>query len=187
MKDSFDQIPQQREAHQRWVFVLFESPHHSPNFKNLNDFFNLTTSFRVDASFVDLPGISWTRKPRNNFYDERVDYLAGKTKFAVAIISNCGGSSKRLELIKSLQTYVQVDLFGSCGKSCPNRYSGPNEASGECKDIVCKEYKFYFSFENSVCKDYVTEKFFDSFLPNKHPIVPVVLGGADYSLYVSGV
>ena len=34
-------------------------------------------------------------------------------------------------------------------------------------------YKFYFAFENSLCDDYITEKFFNML---KHNIVPVVLG-----------
>ncbi len=123
----------------------------------------------------------WTNKPTNNLYNENVDYLVNKTKFAVAVISNCGGSSNRLELIKSLQSHIQVDLFGKCGSPCPSKYSESGQI-GECKDIVCKEYKFYFAFENSVCKDYVTEKFFQTL--SRYPIVPVVLGGADYSLYV---
>jgi alpha-1,3-fucosyltransferase len=37
---------------------------------------------------------------------------------------------------------------------------------------------FYLSFENSVCDDYVTEKFW-TYLSGK--LVPIVLGGADYA------
>jgi alpha-1,3-fucosyltransferase len=39
-------------------------------------------------------------------------------------------------------------------------------------------YKFYLSFENAICPDYVTEKFFKIM---GHDIVPVVYGGADYT------
>ena len=37
---------------------------------------------------------------------------------------------------------------------------------------------FYLTFENSKCKDYVTEKFFAI---QQLDIVPIVMGGANYS------
>jgi hypothetical protein len=43
-----------------------------------------------------------------------------------------------------------------------------------------REYKFYLSFENSVCEDYVTEKFWKVL---DYSIIPVVLGGANYSKF----
>jgi hypothetical protein len=38
-------------------------------------------------------------------------------------------------------------------------------------------YKFYLSFENSLCNDYITEKLWRIM---KLDIIPIVLGGADY-------
>nr|KAG5699904.1 hypothetical protein BaRGS_018203 [Batillaria attramentaria] len=43
-------------------------------------------------------------------------------------------------------------------------------------------YGFYLAFENNLCKDYVTEKFFKIFKRNTDTI-PVVRGGADYKKY----
>ena len=45
--------------------------------------------------------------------------------------------------------------------------------------MIESKYKFYLSFENSICTDYVTEKFFR--IAQLDSVVPVVYGGADYS------
>ena len=67
----------------------------------------------------------------------------------------------------------KVDIFGACGpKSCPR------DQENYCWQQVDKDYKFYLSFENSICTDYVTEKFFNAM---KRTVIPVVLGGANYS------
>ncbi len=41
---------------------------------------------------------------------------------------------------------------------------------------------FFFAFENSLCIDYVSEKFFHII---KFNIIPVVLGSGNYNYYVS--
>lgn len=45
------------------------------------------------------------------------------------------------------------------------------------------DYKFYLAFENSNCKDYITEKFFENSLGRK--IIPIVMGAPieDYEKY----
>ena len=74
-----------------------------------------------------------------------------------------------------------VDVYGGCSKyfseierTC--RREKKNFFS--CHKMVEAEYKFYLSFENSLCKDYITEKFFSM---AKFDIVPVVLNGVDMS------
>lgn len=46
--------------------------------------------------------------------------------------------------------------------------------------MLDEDYKFYFSFENSLCTDYITEKFYNILQRN---IIPVVFGGANYKQF----
>ncbi|CAF0958930.1 unnamed protein product, partial [Brachionus calyciflorus] len=50
-----------------------------------------------------------------------------------------------------------------------------------CREYLAKKYKFFLAFENSFCNEYITEKFFNTLQYN---VIPVVLGGGDYSKYV---
>ena len=88
-------------------------------------------------------------------------------------------------MVDTLHLLIQVDIYGACGtlKNCTRK----EEIA--CWDIVEHDYFFYLSFENSLCKDYITEKFFHAY---KRNIVPVVLGGAlddkeNSSDYINGL
>ena len=121
--------------------------------------------------------MKWQKNPS---FNGTKNFHVGTKKFAAVLVSNCKGSSGRLELIKKLQEFILVDIFGKCGKPCPKTFT--NGTEGTCRDILGSEYKFFLSFENSICKEYITEKFF-SMLP--YDIIPIVLGGGDYKYFVS--
>ena len=60
----------------------------------------------------------------------------------------------RLEYARELSKYISVDIYGSCSnKTCPRTNS-------KCFSMLDTDYKFYLAFENSNCRDYITEKFF---------------------------
>ncbi len=46
-----------------------------------------------------------------------------------------------------------------------------------CFEQLASQYKFYISFENSLCDEYVTEKLTRALESN---LVPIVMGGVDY-------
>jgi hypothetical protein len=134
--------------------------------------FNWTMTHRVDSD-VTLPYGGFIRREVN--VSNNLTIRNNKTKFAAAIISNCADRSNRLELIKKLQNLsMPIDVYGKCGtlSGCEH----VNHTS--CYEKLSNEYRFFLSFENSLCKDYVTEKMFQAL---KYPWIPVVFGAVNYS------
>lgn len=185
MRDGINEPPKTgRPSFQRWVFFLMESPLHSAQFYRYNGFFNLTSTYLTDSNFP-YPYEADSRMiwEPNATFKESHDFYAGKLKFATAVISNCGASSRRLDYIKEMQKYVEVDVFGHCGRPCPTKFT-QSSLAGDCKEILGQEYKFYLAFENSMCRGYITEKFFGIL---RYPIIPVVFGSGNYDHYVSKI
>lgn len=75
--------------------------------------------------------------------------------------------NNRLQYAQKLGQYIQVDIYGHCGNfSCPR-------TDPTCFQMLDRDYKFYLAFENSNCKDYITEKLFINGLSRN--IVPIVV------------
>ena len=70
-----------------------------------------------------------------------------------------------------MSKYIDIDIYGKCGKyTCDD--------NKDCKKQLSGSYKFYLAFENSLCKEYTTEKLFYLF-PENFNIKPVVRGAPD--------
>ena len=94
------------------------------------------------------------------------------------MVSNCNSNSAREAYVEELQKYIPVDVIGKCGNTTVCR--SYKESGDGCHMKLSSLYKFYLSFENSICYDYVTEKFTRAL---KMPIVPVAMGGANYTAF----
>ena len=95
-----------------------------------------------------------------------------KKKLVAWMVSKCETYSKRENYVKELQKYIEVDIYGHCG---PLKCAKHDNA---CLDMLENDYKFYLSFENTICDGYVTEKLFKILSLN---LVPVTFGGGPYS------
>jgi len=176
-------LPKTRPAFQRWAFVLYESPVSCPDFSPYNNFYNWTLTYRETSDFPwyypPTTGMIWQE---NDSFNESSDILSGKTNEAAAVISNCRDKSGRLKYIEKMREYMSVDIYGKCGMECPIRLENGTAVSNYyCKEYIFSNYKFYLAFENSLCTDYITEKFFLALNKN---IIPVVMGQGQYDLYV---
>ena len=151
--------PWRKPTSQVWVMFMLESPEHTPHFQQFRGLVNWTATYRRDSVLVapyerfvpyDHPkGVA--RTPGNNR-----NYAAGKTKKVAWFVSNCGSRNGRLRYVEELQKYIDVDIYGHCGPlQCARHGNGE-----KCFKMLQSDYKFYLAFENSNCKDYITEKLF---------------------------
>ncbi|XP_071517721.1 alpha-(1,3)-fucosyltransferase C-like [Panulirus ornatus] len=183
-----------RDPSQPWI--MFEPETHLKgnvmfynDYKSLNGIFNRTMHYRQDSDILLLHGFivrrgkdasllppTWRRQPelRQN---------SNTRKLAVAFVSNCHDDSGRLKYIEALKTYAPIDVYGKCGdKKCGHSlytHQGYRIDEEPCMRYAGQNYLFYLAFENALCKDYVTEKLYNLLY---YPLVPVVLGEADYSV-----
>ncbi|KAH3804094.1 hypothetical protein DPMN_132375 [Dreissena polymorpha] len=168
-RDALSVVP--RHPDQVWIMFGLESPEASPMYTNLNDVINWTATYRFDSTMVTPYDKFKTYDNFTNISDYKPckNFAATKTKMAAIFTSNCYASNNRLDVVKELQQFISVDFYGFCGTLTCER---GNEKT--CFRKLKDEYKFYLSFENANCRDYITEKLFLNALRND--VVPVVMG-----------
>ena len=161
--------PPVKRNNQIWVFSSNESPPHTSNYytqKQWVDKFDWTFSYRPDSEGYApygsiVPRETITERNYSAIFEE-------KSKDVAWVVSNCHTISKREQYVEKMRKIINVDIFGKCGKSCDDK-------GGGCKINLSKYYKFYLAFENSMCKDYISEKLFRLFNDDTD-FVPVVRG-----------
>nr|XP_045582466.1 alpha-(1,3)-fucosyltransferase C-like [Procambarus clarkii] len=94
--------------------------------------------------------------------------------------SKCHTPSRREDYVAELQHHVAVDVYGKCGNlRCGARVKHRDDSCW--RQVLAPKYLFYLAFENAACDSYITEKVWR---PLIHGVVPIVLGGANYSNFL---
>lgn len=177
----FDDLPKKKFFNQKWILYNIESPMGNRRwddmnlFRNITRYFDLTMTYRSDSD-IPIPYGKITKNLNNSTVSVKVDFHQ-KTKKIAWFVSNCDSFSRREEIVAKLGYHIPIDIYGKCGNfSCPvGEHFYKNQA---CYEMLSKHYKFYLSFENSLCIDYVTEKLFNIL---NYDVIPIVYGGANYA------
>ncbi|XP_046856219.1 3-galactosyl-N-acetylglucosaminide 4-alpha-L-fucosyltransferase FUT3-like [Xenia sp. Carnegie-2017] len=173
----------ERRTSQRWIYFTMECPYYSKIIpKDYNGMFNWTMTYDR-RSDIHQPYGSYTKKliedkaskdmlthfPSSCLGMQR-NFATGKDKLLVLVQSHCKTiDGIRENFFHALNKIVKVDVYGKCGGvfgrvACPRW-------SKKCAEKL-KRYKFYISLENSICEDYITEKYWKAaFDINAVPIV----------------
>ncbi|XP_014300305.1 alpha-(1,3)-fucosyltransferase C isoform X2 [Microplitis demolitor] len=136
-------------------------------------------SNKIIAPPRDPDGVVKWRLPHDDKYiptEDEMLIIKGKKKMAAWFVSHCETNSQREILVNNLQQYFEIDVYGKCGDKNCNKTK-----NHDCYNLVERDYYFYLSFENTLCKNYITEKLF---LPMQKYVIPVVYGGAEYAQFV---
>lgn len=147
---------------QYWVWMNSESPGYSPHLSGAEDLFNLTSNYRRDSD-VWVP---YGRVMRASEEQIHAFTIPKKDKLVCWIITHWDESLKRSGYFNEFSKHIEVEGFG--------QHFGRSVSNDDYFNVI-KSCKFYLSFENSVYKDYISEKIYN---PLVLGTVPVVLGPA---------
>ena len=140
----------------------------------------MTYSKKAD---IHLPYGELKRKQEAQMHRKRnyLEIAKNKTKDAIWVVSNCATPGNRELYVKTLKKYIDVDIFGECGK--PFCGKAHDHELGDCFSTLNTSYRFYLAFENTLCEEYITEKFFENY---KYDIILVSRGGRPRTRPVGG-
>ncbi|XP_014060464.1 4-galactosyl-N-acetylglucosaminide 3-alpha-L-fucosyltransferase 9 [Salmo salar] len=163
--------PLQRPPFQKWVWMNLESPSHTYKNPGLGNIFNLTLNYRQDAD-IEVPygSVVFSQKEGEAFV------LPIKTKLVCWIVSNWNPDHARTRYFNELHKHIEIHTYGKAFGEHVNDQDFLHTISS------CK---FYLSFENSIHKDYITEKLYN---PLAAGSVPIALGPPrqNYENFVPG-
>ncbi|XP_069107170.1 alpha-(1,3)-fucosyltransferase 7-like [Argopecten irradians] len=154
--------PPSKPRGQIWILHGSEAPvYWMRDLSQWHSVFNWTMAYRRDADVRHSYGEFRKRQ------STRSSVATTKSVRPIGwFVSHCTTSSLREVYVKQLSKHVNVDIYGACGKlNCPY---------GKYKECIDR-YRFYLSFENAICRDYITEKVFSVYQIAANTI-PVVRG-----------
>lgn len=163
--------PKKRDPQQRYIFYTWESA--TNRFIDSHfwkDYYNWTmTYWRKSDIYMPYGDII---RNETNYTMPDIDFVKKKLRTAAWFVSNCKAKNKRKQYVNNIQQSIDVDVYGKCGtKVCPR------SKQDKCYEMLEENYLYYFSFENTLCEDYITEKLY---LVLNYNVVPVVYGLANY-------
>ncbi|EYB93249.1 hypothetical protein Y032_0184g975 [Ancylostoma ceylanicum] len=173
-------LPKTGPEHMNVLFLL-ESPHHSGSaiYRVPPNFFNATITYRRDSRYFYPYGAFSPLLPNDDnssvITEEQVlTAVRRKKRGSLIFVSNCHTSSKREDIIRKLGRFTEVTVRGGCEKQLlVDKSLASSSCKSECSDNeLIANHRFYIAFENSICNDYITEKFF---MRASQMLVPVVM------------
>ncbi|KAL7079848.1 hypothetical protein ACQ4LE_000711 [Meloidogyne hapla] len=169
-----DVWPQDRREEQNYIFYSIESPINTNRFFDrtimTDTYFNSSATYRVDSAVFMPSNDAFTRitpdTPKGDIWEknEILERIRNKSHFAYQAVTHCNAESGRDRLTFKLRELIPLDLAGLC-------FNGTHRPNWDYHKTEIEKYFFYLAFENSVCPNYVTEKFWFAIRAFTVPVV----------------
>eukprot|EP00117_Sycon_ciliatum_P036056 scpid67386/ scgid27206/ Alpha-(1,3)-fucosyltransferase; Fucosyltransferase 9; Fucosyltransferase IX; Galactoside 3-L-fucosyltransferase len=173
--NGYPPLPARAHPDQLFMIITMESPYSSYGSQSHVHLFQLSYTYRLDSdaraayipiglsSFLEISGpIPYT------FSEKHAEAVS-------SLVSNCGGYVPRVRFMTELSQHIELHSYGGCfhNHDLPSRH--------DIKPLT--KYKFSMVFENSLCRDYVTEKWWRALIQATIPLVTSYKGIPDYRKY----
>ncbi|XP_015907692.2 alpha-(1,3)-fucosyltransferase 11 [Parasteatoda tepidariorum] len=172
-----DNLPLPRKSNHLWALLHEESPLNNFLFSHSSGIklFNFTATFSRHSDFPlttqHLPSLDYLmRKPVP--LEIKNEYRKNGTAPVLYLQSHCNVPSDRDRYVKQLMEFIDVDSYGEClhNKDLPTHLLSTDTHNDESLFHFISKYKFHLAFENAICEDYITEKFFRALHVGSVPI-----------------
>lgn len=165
----------EKSSSQKWIFFTTQPPQKTLPIGNRDILQKIDwTSTYSSESDIRIPygKFIWGTTDGNSSPP-----LTRKSRLATHFSNQCSTPNFRSLYVDSLVSHLGADdvaIYGKCGKPCSAGENCLKSSAG---------YKFYLAFEESSCKEYISDEFWNKALANN--LVPVVMGAsrADYERY----
>ena len=155
-------VNRKRPEKQRWVWLTMESPANNGDVKPFAGYFNWTMTYHQDADIYSpygfmVPKESETHEPLESFIPK------DKTDLACWVVSNFSPHHKRTTIYEKLKTVIPIKVYGGAvNKRLDDQTLLP----------TISRCSFYLAFENSVSRDYISEKLWrNAYMSGAVPVV----------------
>ena len=136
---------------------------HPKQFHSLSKY-DIEMSYRMDS---DVPNPYFTfARGKQDLLEKTNSTWEMREKAVVYVARNCHTQSKRDELVKKLQEHVRVDSVSNC----LNNKHWPRDIPRNNKRELLRRYVALLAAENSIERDYVTEKVYAGLITGTVPI-----------------
>ncbi|XP_065649779.1 alpha-(1,3)-fucosyltransferase fut-6 isoform X2 [Hydra vulgaris] len=168
-------IQSNRKFGQLWIYFSMEPIPKNANIEEFSVFFNIVSTYAINSD-IRIPYRYHAKKNNSEKKTFKIDNFSHKNKMVAWFVSNCNGK-ERSKLVQKLRLYgIDFEVSGICSKYYSKTFKSSCQKRPCYNDL--KYFKFYFSAENRLCEDYITEKYWETL---NNDVIPIVLGGSNYS------